>query len=49
MLQKAVAIKYYAAVYKDKLLQGLYTVDSITSSGVFNFGKEIDLTKIPKR
>ena len=39
---KSGSYKIYAAVYKDKLLQGLYTVDSITSSGVFNFGKEIE-------
>lgn len=34
--------KIYAAVYKDKLLKGLYSVDSVTDSGVFNFGKEIE-------
>ena len=39
---KSGSYKIYAAVYKDKLLQGLYTVDSITSSGVFNFGKEVE-------
>lgn len=39
---KSGSYKIYAAIYKDKLLQGLYTVDSITSSGVFNFGKEIE-------
>ena len=39
---KSGSYKIYAAVYKDKLLQGLYTVDSITSSGVFNFGKKIE-------
>lgn len=41
-ITKSGSYKIYAAVYKDKLLQGLYTVDSITSSGVFNFGKEIE-------
>lgn len=34
--------KIYAAVYENKLLSGLYTVDGITDSGVFKFNKGIE-------
>ena len=39
---KSGSYKIYAAVYKDKLLQGLYTAEYLTSV------KRLNLTKIPK-